>query len=99
MGLGGPSWLPPSAQPRPLTAPRYLGKRAAAPGPGQQAAAGVVVGAAHLHVTLHLLHCEAGKEDGSAVVLGTLGGALPLSVPQLEPDVEDGGYRSGHPWQ
>lgn len=31
------------------------------------------------------------------MALGTLGGALPLSVPQLEPDVKDGGYRSGHP--
>lgn len=34
-----------------------LDKRAAAPVPGLQAAAGVVVWAAHLHVTLHLLYC------------------------------------------
>lgn len=86
----GPSLLPASAQPSPPTTPGYLDKRAAAPGSGRQAAAGVVIRAARLHVTLHLLHWELGKEGKSAVALGTAWRSHPLWAPQLEPDVEDG---------
>lgn len=46
----------PSAWTRMPTAPRYLGKGTAAPVPSGEAAASVPIWAAHLHVTLHLLH-------------------------------------------
>lgn len=49
-----------------------LDKRAAAPGSGRQAAAGVVIRAARLHVTLHLLHCASWQlgEEVRSVLLG-----------------------------
>lgn len=48
----------PAAWTRMPTAPRYLGKGTAAPGPAGETAASVPIWAAHLRVTLHLLHCR-----------------------------------------
>lgn len=54
-----------------------LGERAAAPGPRRQAAAGIAIWAAHLQVTLHLLHCVC-KHLGEEVCRVLLGEAPTL---------------------
>lgn len=80
----GPCWLPLPAQPSPPSTPAYLGERAAAPGPRLQAAAGVAIWAAHLHVTFHLLHCEKATGDRSAVARGGPEKPHPWPAPQPE---------------